>query len=147
MALLGKLGDGPRVSVRVDNDTLPDVSLAPVSPGIELAPRAGRIHVKDFAIEALGEIDGTAYFRGATGDKAVSGLVVLLTGADGAIVKQTRTASDGSFWFEKLRPASYRIALEPGQASRLGIALLNAAPIEVGRDGPSIRLALKVGPR
>lgn len=142
--LLGRLGDGPRTSVRIDRDTLPDISMAPATDGVELAPRAGRIVVHDFAIRALGELDGTAYFEWAAGAKAVSGVIVLLLDAQGRAAARTRTGSDGSFWFEKLPQGVYRLALDPGQAARLGIALVAPGPVTVGPDGPSLRQNLRI---
>ena len=142
--LLGRLGDGPRTSVRIDRDTLPDISMAPAADGMELVPRAGRIVVHDFAIRTLGELDGTAFFEGAGGAKAVSGVIVLLIDPQGRTAARTRTGSDGSFWFEKLSPGTYRLALDPGQAARLGIALVNPEPVMVGPDGPSLRQNLRI---
>ncbi|HEY6868492.1 MAG TPA: carboxypeptidase-like regulatory domain-containing protein, partial [Novosphingobium sp.] len=142
--LLGRLGDGPRTSVRIDRDTLPDISMAPVADGVELVPRAGRIVVHDFAIRALGELDGTAWFDSPTGAKPVSGVIVLLIDEQGQTAARVRTGSDGSFWFEKLSQGSYRLALDAGQAARLGIALIAPEPVHVGPDGPSLRQNLHI---
>jgi hypothetical protein len=146
LALLGKLGDGPRTSVQIDSETLPDVSLAPVSAGVELAPRAGRIHVKDFPVEALGDIDGTALFATGSGDKPVSGLLLLLVDAKGVTVARTRTASDGSYWFERLHAGTYSVTLDPAQAERLRIRLIDSQAVVIGHDGPALRQRLMVGP-
>ena len=144
-ALLGRLGDGPRTSVRVDGDTLPDISFAPEVEGIEIVPRAGRIHAQDFAIEALGSIDGTARFRGTGGaDQPVSGVIVLLLDEQGHQASRTRTGSDGSFWFEKLRPGQYRLSLDDAQAGRLNIRMVDAGPVVVGQDGDAARQDLQL---
>ncbi|MBC2668166.1 hypothetical protein ACFOON_11460 [Novosphingobium piscinae] len=145
--LLGKLGDGARTSVRIDADSLPDINLAPVSEGIELSPRPGRIHVESFPVRALGELDGTAYFRTAEGERGVSGVIVLLLDPGGRPAARTRTGSDGSFWFEKVVPGPYRLALDPGQAERLKIQLVGEPAVTIGRDGAGQRLDLHLQAR
>lgn len=144
--LLGRLGDGPRTSVRVDADSLPDINLAPATAGLELAPRAGRIHVAEFAVRALGELDGTALFRTAQGEKAVSGVIVLLIDPTGKVTARTRTGLDGAFWFEKIVPGRYRVELDGGQAERLQIRLSEPVTVTVARDGVADRLTLHLLP-
>lgn len=140
--LLGRLGDGPRTSIRIDPDTLPDLNLAPVVEGIELVPRAGRIHVQQFPVRALGELDGTAFFRSAGGERGVSGVIVLLIDPQGKAAARTRTGSDGSFWFEKVKPGAYQVQLDPGQAERLKIRLADPVAVTIGNDGEGERAAL-----
>lgn len=140
--LLGRLGDGPRTSVRIDADSLPDINLAPATAGIELAPRAGRIHVAEFAVRALGELDGTALFRTAAGEKGVSGVVVLLRDPTGKIAARTRTGADGAFWFEKLTPGRYAVTLDAAQSERLGVRLAVPVTVMVGNDGEASRTVL-----
>ena len=145
VAFLGKLGDGQRTNIQVDADALPDVSLAPATKGIEIAPRAGRIHVSNFAIVSMSEIDGTAFFVESGRDKAVSGLVLLLIDAKGKRVARTRTTSDGGFWFEAVRAGDYAITLDPGQAANLKIRMQDAAHLTIGNAGATIRQIIRVG--
>jgi hypothetical protein len=145
--LLGRLGDGPRTSVRIDPDTLPDLNLAPVAESIEMVPRAGRIHVQQFPVRALGELDGTAFFRSARGERGVSGVIVQLIGADGQPAARTRTGSDGLFWFEKVQPGAYQVQLDPGQAERLGIRLNQAVSIKFDNQGSATHQDLLIIPR
>src|SRR5262249_37142206 len=63
VVLLTGLPAGTRASVQVDPTTLPDIALAPVTRGIELVPRPGRVHRADFAVVAMSEIEGSAYFE------------------------------------------------------------------------------------
>lgn len=134
IVFIGGLGDAAKTSIRLDTDTLPDIALAPVTNGIEVVPRAGRIHVSDFAIVALSEIEGIARFAGpGQGQRGVSGLVLLLRDAGtGKQVARVRSEADGFFYFEQVRPGSYRIDLDSGQAQSLHLLMLEAQTIHIG---------------
>ena len=134
IVFIGGLGDAVKTSVRLDTDTLPDIALAPVTTGIEVVPRAGRIHVSDFAIVALSEIEGIARFAGpGQSQRGVAGLVLLLRDAGtGKQVARVRSEADGFFYFEQVRPGSYRIDLDSGQAQSLHLLMLEAQTIHIG---------------
>jgi hypothetical protein len=134
-ALIAGLGDGTRSSVRVDADSLPDIAMAAARPGIELVPRPGRVHVSDFAIVSLSEVEGTAYFRASKGDRAVSRLRLRMLRPDGTIAAQARTESDGFYLFERLPAGDYRLELDPQQAATLKIRI--EAPIVLKVSGKS----------
>jgi len=142
VALIGAIGDGVRTGVHLNGETLPDIGMAPVQEGIEIVPRAGRIHVSGFAVDALSEVEGTARF-GSTG-REVSGLALLLLGGDGKPVAKARTAHGGSFLFEQVRPGDYRLVIDPGQARRLGIDLVEPALVRVGTTAATVRVDLRV---
>ncbi|WP_295633195.1 hypothetical protein [Novosphingobium sp.] len=134
ITFIGGLGDAAKASIRLDTDTLPDIALAAVTTGIEVVPRAGRIHVSDFAIVALSEIEGIARFAGPGQSKrGVSGLVLLLRDAGtGKQVARVRSEADGFFYFEQVRPGTYRIELDPGQAQSLHLLMEETHTIVIG---------------
>ncbi|WP_295530472.1 hypothetical protein [Novosphingobium sp. Chol11] len=134
-ALIAGLGDGTRASVRVDADSLPDITLAAARPGIELVPRPGRVHVSDFAIVSLSDVEGTAYFRSGSADRAVSRLRLRMVRPDGTIAASARTESDGFYLFERLAAGDYRLELDPEQAATLKIRI--EAPIALKVSGKS----------
>lgn len=142
VALIGGVGDGTRSSVHVNDDTLPDIAMAPARAGVEIVPRAGRIHVSEFAIETLSDIEGTALF-GASG-RAVAGVLLQLIDVRGKEVAHVRTASGGSFYFEQVHPGEYALQLDPGQARRLHIRLVDMQPVRIGADGGTTRLTVRV---
>ncbi|MDF8334615.1 carboxypeptidase-like regulatory domain-containing protein [Novosphingobium cyanobacteriorum] len=142
MALIGGLGDGVRTSLRIEADSLPDVAMAPARQGVEIVPRAGRIHLSDFAVDMLGDVEGTATF--GTGARAVTGLALELVDDAGRTIARTRTGSGGSFWFEQLHPGAYRLRLDPGQARRLAIRLEQEPEIRVDARGGETRVVLRV---
>jgi hypothetical protein len=104
-------------------------------PGIEVVPRPGRIHVSDFAIVSLSDVEGTAYFRSSAKDRAVSRLRLRMLRPDGTIAAQARTESDGFYLFERLPAGDYRLELDPEQARALKIRI--EAPIALKVSGKS----------
>ncbi len=138
VVLLTGLPAGTRASVQVDPTTLPDIALAPVTRGIELVPRPGRVHRTDFAVVAMGEIEGSAYFEGAGRSRGVSGLQLRLLDAAGKVAANARTEADGFYLFEQVRPGHYTVAIDPDQAARLKIALRDAVPFDVGPTGSTL---------
>lgn len=143
-AFLANLGDGTRTSVRVDSDSMPDIALAPARAGIELVPRPGRIHTSDFAIVTLSDIEGTAYFRAATGTRAVSRLQLRLLRLDGTLAARARSESDGFFLFERLPAGEYRLELDPQQAASLKITLEGPITLTLGGKSSVVRQSIYV---
>ena len=152
MALISGIGDGTRATLTMDTASLPDIALAPASEGIAIVPRPGRIHIADFPVVALSDIEGTAYFESAGGeagpakatDRAVSGLVLWLVDAHGKRVAHVRTEVDGYFLFEQLHPGDYTLALDSDQAKNLAIHIDHPATIHLGPKSSSPRIAVRV---
>jgi hypothetical protein len=146
IAMMTGLGSGNRASVQVDIKTLPDIDLAPVSRGIEIVPRPGRIHATDFAVVEMSEIEGTAYFAGSGAARGVSGLRLQLVDAIGKPVKAVKTESDGFYLFEQVQPGRYAIVLDAEQADRLHIRLGESVTVEVGAKAAVLSRKLVVEP-
>lgn len=123
MARLGELGNGNRVSVQLDPSSLPDIAMAPASRGVEIVPRAGRVHTSAFAVVELSEVEGTVRFTGDEANRGVSGLRLQLRDPAGEMVQTTRTERGGYYFFEAVWPGSYALIIDPEQAARLGICL------------------------
>jgi hypothetical protein len=143
-AFIGNLGDGNRASIKVDADSMPDIALAPARPGIELVPRPGRIHTSEFGIVTLSDIEGTAYFRAATGSRAVSRLQLRLLRPDGSLAARARSESDGFFLFERLPAGEYRLELDPQQAATLKIRLEGPITLTLGGKSGVLRQSIYV---
>ncbi len=144
IAMAGRLGDGTRANYRIDMETLPDIALYPKSLGVSFVPRAGRVHVSDFAVVALSEIEGTARFVSDQGQKPVSGVQLELVGAEGKVARSTRTEGDGFYLFEQVAPGAYTIRIEPGQAVRLGIAMEGEGTVTTSPEGEVVRMDLAI---
>lgn len=141
-ALIGQLGDANRTYLRLNGESLPDIALAPANAGVEIIPRPGRIHVSAFAVDVLSDVEGTAHFGDSR--QAVSGLVLRLIDRDGKPAARVRTSAGGVFLFEQLHPGEYRVELDPGQASRLGLQLAPQAPIRLDGSGKAPKLDVLV---
>ena len=149
--LIGAIGDGTRTNLKIDSSSLPDIALAPVSEGVELVPRAGRIQIANFAVVSLSDVEGTAYFvaDATTGSakpngRKVSGLILWVVDAKGKQVAHARTEGDGYFLFEQLRPGDYTLQIDPKQAASLHIHLERDIPLHLGPKGSSPRITVRV---
>lgn len=144
LALIGDLPGGTRSRLQVDQDSIQDIALAPKERGFEVVPRPGRIHVKDFAVVDVSEVTGTAVFDSGSGSKPVSGLRLELIGAEGKVAAETRSESDGYFFFEQVLPGTYAIRVQPDQAVRLGITIRQGGAITVkaGQAVPMLDLVV-----
>ena len=139
LAFIGNIGNGNRTSVQLDTETLPDIDLAPLSRGIEIVPRPGRIHVSEFAVQVLGSIEGTAFFAGEGTQRAVSSVVLRLIGPDGKLAGHARTEADGYYLFEQVLPGTYAVELDAGQAARLNLALAEPVTVSISPKANQIR--------
>ncbi|NML96173.1 MSCRAMM family protein [Novosphingobium olei] len=137
LAFLTGLGDGVHNAIRLDLDSLPDIDLAPDSPGIEFTPRAGHVDKFDFPLIRLAEVSGGVVLEGSS--RPLSGIQVIIVSASGETLARDRTSAGGTFFFERIPPGTYRIAVDPRQARRLGIHELGA-PLSVTITGKSRRL-------
>ena len=145
VVFLGGLGDGNRASLVSVRESLPDISLAPVTEGIEIVPRAGRVHETDYAVQELSDIEGTAFFsEGGSLGRQVSGLrLELVDGASKEIVR-ARTEGDGTFFFEQVAPGSYIIRIDSNQAAALKIHLTEPIAVTVGAKAAYLKQVVKV---
>lgn len=130
VAQLSGLGVGRAVTVQMDPTTLPDIDLAPQRKGIEIVPRPGTIQAIDFPIVALSEVEGTARFADAQG-RGVSGVRLRLLNPKGEVISFAKTEVDGYFFFERVQPGRYTLAIDPDQVSRLGLCELDGEAIVI----------------
>ena len=145
VAFIGGLGDGNRASLTADRESLPDIALAPVSEGIEVVPRAGRVHVTNYAVQELSDIEGTAFFsEGGSLGREVSGLHLQLVDAAGKQIARARTEGDGTFFFEQVQPGNYTIRIDQNQAASLKIHLTEAINVTIGPKGIWLKQVIKV---
>lgn len=142
VAFLGQLGAATRTFVRLDSESLPDIAMAPSRTGFAIVPRPGRIHVSQFAIDVLGEIEGTAVY----GDdrRGVSGLALVLKDKDGRSAGRVRSGTGGAFLFEHVRPGRYELAVDPDQARRLALAAVEPVKIEIDAMHRLVRTSIQV---
>lgn len=144
IALLTGLGSGNRVSVQADLKTLPDIALSPISRGIEIVARPGRVHASAYPVVELSEIEGTAYFAGNGSQRGVSGVRLQLIDSTDKPVKTVRTESDGFYLFEQIAPGTYKVRLDPEQAARLRIRMVDMVSVTVTAKSAVLSRAITV---
>lgn len=143
-ARLVQLGNGNRTSLQTDPNSLPDISLAPISRGVEIVPRPGRFHVTDFPIVSLSELEGTVTFADDASHRGVSGLRLQLRDATGQIAGTVRSERGGYYFFEQVRPGHYALVIEEEQARRLGVCLTAPVEVDIPATGDFITRDLEV---
>jgi hypothetical protein len=135
MALLTGLGDGRPAQVSMLTETLPDPYMFPSRPGVEVVPRPGRTHRTMFPVVAVSEVEGHAYFRGGETERAVSNVQLQLVDMNNDVIASVRTEYDGYFFIERVPPGVYRIRIDPDQAAKLKIRLVDEVQVRAGADG------------
>lgn len=113
----------------VDQPT--DLSVAPGSleeplwvpnrPGVRFVSRPGNTLQVDFAIDALGEVQGTVYLLQGDRRTELAGVPVELVDAQGKVAVQERAAYDGFYVLSKVPPGVYQLRLAPAETQRLGL--------------------------
>ena len=145
IARLSGLGRGRGVSIQVDATSLPDIDLAPAKDGIEIIPRPGRIHSTDFPIVALSEVEGSVSFVKNGARKGVSGVRLILRSAKGEDASFSKTEIDGYFFFERVKPGTYSIALDPEQSQRLNLCMSREQQVSVGFEPDILKQDIEIG--
>ncbi|QPC98908.1 SdrD B-like domain-containing protein [Qipengyuania soli] len=145
VARLTGLGMGRAVSIQMDTTTLPDIDMAPAKPGLEVVPRAGRIHAIDYPVVSLSEIEGMARFADVAGERGVSGVRLQLVNEKGDVVAYAKTEVDGYYFFERVVPGTYRLRIDPDQLERLQLCPLNGEAVFVGNVSDVISRNLSIG--
>ena len=135
MALLTGLGDGRPAQVSMLTETMPDPYMFPSRPGVEVVPRPGRTHRTLFPVVAVSEVEGHAYFRGGGTERAVSNVQLQLVDPNKVVIASVRTEYDGYFFIERVPPGEYRIRIDPDQAAKLRIRMVDEVPVRAGADG------------
>lgn len=138
------LGAGRAISLQMDTTTLPDIDSAPAFPGLEVVPRAGRIHAIDYPVVALSEVEGMARFVEAGAERGVSGVRLQLVNAKGEVVAFARTELDGYYFFERIAPGSYRLQIDPEQLERLQLCPVTSDAVFVGHISEVVSRDLSV---
>lgn len=145
IAFMGQLGNATRTYVRLNAESLPDITMAPARPGFSIIPRPGRIHVSAFPVDMLGEIEGIAVFGPEL--RGVSGLALILVDSAGRNAARVRTSAGGAFLIEQVPPGHYRLDIDPEQARRLGLSVNAPGSVVIDAAHPIVRLTLPVTKR
>jgi len=134
--LVTGLGNAARARLKIRTDSIDDPYLLPPSEGVVFKPRAGRVTVAEFPLQASGEVMIKVQIEDAGGKaRGVSALGVELVSAAGAVVKAGRSEYDGSLLLEGLPPGDYELRLDAQQSDRLKIRLVDNVSVHIPTSG------------
>ena len=116
----------------IDLGSLEDPYWVPTRKGVELVPRPGKTALVDFPVVPSGEVDGTVFLRRGDGVREVSNVALQLVDAKGETVAEVRSAFDGFFLFEFVRPGRYLVRISPEQVARLRLVAPPGQEVVIG---------------
>jgi len=135
-AMLTRLGDGASARVQMSMESLDDPYLQTPGDALRIVPRPGRVASALYPISVVGEVELQINFVTESGAaRGLSALDVELVDAAGVVAAHGRTGYDGTALLERLRPGTYELRLESGQAARLGLELVSQTTISIPADG------------
>ena len=108
-----------KVLVGVDESTLPDPFLIPVTKGVVITPRAGVAAKIEIAVAPTGDVEGEIH---GLEDTPRGGIELELVDQAGKVAASVLSEFDGYFMFEKVPYGTYRLQLSAGAARVLGAA-------------------------
>ncbi len=122
-------------SVAIDPGSLADPYWVPVRDGVEVVSRPGKTALVDFPVTTSGEIDGTVFLRRGETLTEIANVQLQLVNASGEVVAETKSAFDGFYLFQFVRPGRYAVRVAPEQVERLRLLPPPPAEAEIGPDG------------
>ena len=131
------------VDVVIPPQGLEDPYWSPSADGFTVRTRPGTASLVDFPVIVTGEIDGMVYARQGGAMLEVADVAMELVDEEGETIAETRSAFDGFFLFEMVRPGRYTVRVSPEQLRRLGLVATDTKTVEIQGDG-TIAVVLQV---
>lgn len=135
MAYLGRLPVRQNVDIGVDPATLEDPQWSAQPRGARLVPRPGKATVLAFPVIMTSEIDGTVYLIENDEKRSIGDVFMELIDAQGKVVGEAKSASDGFYIVPSVPPGDYRLRVSPKQLVRLNLTDTGTRIITVSPDG------------
>jgi len=123
------------VDLALEKRSLEDPAWLANPAGVRIYPRPGVIDTIDFPIIVSGEIDSTVFRKKGKWASEVSDAVLQLLNEKGDVVRETKSAFDGFYLFDYVRPGKYTLRVSPDQLARLNIPQPPDQQIEIKSDG------------
>ena len=123
------------VDVTIPPQGLEDPYWSPQTEGYTVTTRPGMAAQVDFPVIVTGEIDGMVYLRQGAATLEVADVTLELHDEAGALVAETKSAFDGFYLFEKVRPGRYELRVSADQLRRLGMVASKPMTVEILGDG------------
>jgi hypothetical protein len=118
-AVIEGLNPYEKVLIGIDESTLPDPFLIPVTRGVVITPRAGVAAKLEIAVAPTGEVEGEIH---GFEDTARAGIQLELVDQAGRVAATALSEFDGYFMFERVPYGSYRLQVSAAAAQALGAA-------------------------
>ncbi len=119
-AMLTRLAPGRYADVALDPATLEDPQWKPLTPGVRVLPRPGRVESLEFPVVPTSEVEGTVYLVEKGGKRrGIGDAHIELVDAKGKVVATTTSSADGYYLFHQVLPGHQRVRIAPDQALKL----------------------------
>lgn len=136
VALLNRLAPGRYADIALDPATLEDPQWKPLTPGVRVLPRPGRVEQLEFPVITTSEVEGTIWLVDAKGRKrGIGDAQVELVNAQGEVVATTTSSGDGYYLFHQVAPGALRLRIAPDQAAKLKLKGALERPLDVPANG------------
>ena len=122
-----------RTNISVSEASLADPYMKPVN-GTSFVPRPGHMEEIDLAVVETGEAEGALQLADQSEPHPLPGIKIELLDGSGKVVQETTSAYDGYFYFSKLLPGHYAVAIDKtaGRAAAYDFVLPQAFDIAPG---------------
>jgi hypothetical protein len=137
-AYLSRLSARSHADISLDAGTLEDPQWQPLTPGIRVLPRPGKVHEVDFPVVMTTEIDGNVYLLDEGKPRGIGNAEVELVRPDGSVAVSGRSGPDGYYILNPVMPGRYQLRIQPAQLERLGLRSNSAVDLVVPADGEFI---------
>jgi hypothetical protein len=149
-AFVTGVGAGPTSRLLVGLDEVENTSVQTPPSTIQFSPRAGSFTTVRYPMKPTGEVLVRINLRRPDGSLVgLSAAQVRLVGSNG-FSTEASTEFDGSASFQNLPIGDYRLELDPDQAQRLRMTLVEPPTIHIDAEGgfaPDVDAEVKFAPR
>lgn len=121
--------------VSLRESSLEDPLAKPTAPGFKLLPRSARVVNLEVPVVNFGQVNGSVYLDSGGAKRPFAGLQVELVNAQGQVAYAVRSAYDGFFSLDGVKPGRYRMRISPEDLERLELEGPKARDLEIAPTG------------
>lgn len=123
------------IDIVLDQASLDDPFWVSTKEGYVMTARPGTVASITIPVVSTGEIDGTVFRAWSDGTSEAAGVIIQLLDERDEIVRELKTAYDGFFLFDFVRPGRYTLRVAPEQLNLLGLMADTNYQLEIYGDG------------
>jgi hypothetical protein len=127
------------VMVGIDESTLPDPFLIPVTKGVVIIPRPGIAAELEIAVAPTGDVEGEIH---GFEDTPRAGVEIELVDRSGRVAASALSEFDGYFLIERVPYGTYRLQISAGAARARGAARALGKTIVLSKDNSEVRFGV-----